>query len=85
MNNTRTTYGTNLAYDTSETVIANGQNKLQSNITLAKTDVKLAVNKSLYMKGIITEEMYIKAREMLIKTAPTNNSPKKNTPDFYDR
>ncbi len=47
---------------------------IDNNIANVKTDIKLAVNRSLYQKGVITEEMYIKAKEMLIKTMPPNNN-----------
>jgi len=30
-------------------------------------EIKLSINAKLYKKGCITEEMYIRAREMIIK------------------
>lgn len=32
-----------------------------------ETEVKLHVNRRLYQKGVITEEMYVKAKEIILK------------------
>ncbi len=52
-------------------------NEIDSNINSTKTELKLAVNKSLYLKGVITEEMYIKAKEALIRAPMSNIQHKK--------
>ncbi len=62
----------------------NNTNDIDSNIASAKNDLKLAVNKSLYQKGIITEEMYIKAKEALIR-APMPNIQHKKRGDSLER
>ncbi len=59
-------------------------NGIDKNIANFKTDIKLAVNRSLYIRGIITEEMYIKAKDMLIKTAVPNGF-EKNSNGFFER
>ncbi len=64
-NNISATNEANTTYNPSEISI---------NITSAKTDIKLAVNKSLYLKGVISEEMYIKVNEILIKNLPSKIS-----------
>ena len=35
----------------------------------ARTEIKLAVNRKLYQRRIITEELYRKARELILKGA----------------
>ncbi len=56
-------------------------NEIDNNLNSAKTELKLAVNHSLYTKGLITEEMYIKAKEMIIKTP----LPNKKRKDSFER
>jgi hypothetical protein len=38
----------------------------------ALIEIKLYINQQLYNKGAITEEMYIKAKERIIKGTPHN-------------
>ncbi len=57
-------------------------NKTNENINLAKMEIKLAINRHLFEKNAITEEMYIKAKDILIKTAPSGNIRKKNRSEF---
>ncbi len=57
-------------------------NKTNENINLVKMEIKLAINRQLFEKNAITEEMYIKAKDILIKTAPPSNLPKKMNPVF---
>ncbi len=63
----------------------NNTNDIDSNIASAKIDLKLAVNKSLYLKDMITEEMYIKANEIIIKSAPPRQILAKNKRDSFER
>ncbi len=44
------------------------KNNTKENIDIAIIEIKLAVNKNLYEKGFITEEMYTKAKEMILKS-----------------
>ncbi len=43
-------------------------NKINENVIMVNIEIKLAINKTLYEKGLITEEMHIKAKEMILKT-----------------
>ncbi len=42
--------------------------KIQNYTQIAITEIKLAVNRNLYKKGVITEEMYIKAKEIILRS-----------------
>jgi len=39
-----------------------------SAVNLALIEIKLSVNQNLYNQGAITEEMYTKAKELIIKS-----------------
>lgn len=41
--------------------------QIENNIYLAKIEIKLMINKKLYEQGFLTEEMYIKAKELILK------------------
>ena len=36
-------------------------------VKLVVIEIKLHINRNLYSKGFITEEMYVKAKEMILK------------------
>ncbi len=58
---------------------------IENNIANVKTDIKLAVNRSLFLKGIITEEMYIKAKDMIIKAVSPCCNCEENTHLLLER
>ena len=43
------------------------QNINETALTLAIIEVKLAVNRRLYERNAITEEMYLKAKELILR------------------
>ena len=44
------------------------QTEKQKNMNAFIIEVKLSINHSLFEKGYITEEMYTKAKELIIKS-----------------
>lgn len=45
-----------------------GQTQENKNMDSLILEIKLSINHSLFEKGYITEEMYIKAKELIIKS-----------------
>ena len=45
-----------------------GEREKQKNMNTFIIEVKLSINHSLFEKGYITEDMYTKAKELIIKS-----------------
>jgi len=50
---------------------------------LAIVEIKLHVNQKLYQKGILTEEMYTKAKELILKGGGALHTPTINLKNKY--
>jgi len=51
----------------------------ESALELAIVEIKLHVNQKLYQKGVLTEEMYTKAKELILKGGGALHTPTINS------